>query len=232
LIDILPDYVVRELQDHLRERSAQAQAGWESAAEEEDALTGDFCGSLRRDWVEVNGDRGRWFWRVKYKKFRGRGKAAPEKHLGADGIFEIEARPIDGDIVTKGVLFQAKKERGGSRRDLRDQVRKMERIAPGGSAVFEFGPEAYRAEASAAMFPATQESNRIPHPRHFIGRYLADQFLPCRSGIRGMYYDAVRHNLAVPVAGTIRIVNMAFAHRVRVEAVHSSRFSDFVGGEE
>jgi hypothetical protein len=232
LIDILPDYVVSELQGHLRERAERAQAGWESASEEEDALTGDFCGSLRNDWVEVNGHGGRWFWRVRYKKFRGRGKAAPEKHLGADGIFEIEARPVDGDIVTKGVLFQAKKERGGSRRDLRDQVRRMEAIAPGGSAVFEFGPNAYRAEASSEMFPAKQDSNRIPHPRNLIGDYLADQFLPCRSGIRGMYYDAVRRNLVVPAAGTIRIVNLAFAHRVRVEAVHSSRFLEFVSGEE
>jgi hypothetical protein len=211
----------------LRERAARAEVGWESGSDEEDTLTGDFCGALRTDWVSTAGDRGLWFWRVRYKKFRGRGRGALEKALGADGIFEIEARPDGQEVVTKGVLFQAKKDRGSSRRDLREQVRQMETVVPGGSAVFEFGPNGYKAASGADMLPDLQIGTRtLPHPRNTMGEYLADQFLPCRSGKRGMYYDAVRQLLIVPADGTNRVVPAAVAHRVRLEVLYQARFQE------
>jgi hypothetical protein len=52
-------------------------------------------------------------------------------------------QPGNDVVVYKGVLFQAKKYRGDSRANLIDQVRKMEQLAPGGSALFEFGPKGY-----------------------------------------------------------------------------------------
>lgn len=227
MLDIIPTMVFGEVQAHLRERSREAQSGWESASDEEDALTGDFCGSLRTEWREARAADERWRWKVQYKKFRGRGEGALGKHIGADGVVQIAVHTPGGVVVSKGVLFQAKKVRGSSRSDLREQVEKMEGLAPGGSAVFEFGPDGYHAASGSAIISEMNaRPARIPHPRNPIGEYLADQFLPCASGLRGMYYDAVRQNLIVPVDGAIRIVPVSLRYRLRVDIVHESQVSN------
>lgn len=219
--DVIPVGVFEAIQEHLRERTAHAELGWEAGADEEDTLTGDFCGSLRtRGWIESTEDRVHWQWRVTYKKFRGRGHGASEKETGADGVFQVEVRPGDTSvIVPKGVLFQAKKYRGSGRSDLIDQVEEMERTAPGGSAVFEFGPNGYRGASGRDILETRELSpTKIPHPEERLGSYLADRFMPCEAGLRGMYYDAVRGNLIVPLEqGGVKLVNVSLGHRVAVQ---------------
>jgi hypothetical protein len=223
--EVIPSGVFEAVQGHLRARAESAQVGWESASDEEDALTGDFCGALRSGWDTMQASNGAWRWRVQYKKFGGRGNNAFEKDSGADGIVQVEVHGPSGEIATKGVLFQAKKVAGSSRSDLPEQTRKMEDLAPRGSAVFEFGPNGYRAAASTVILrEITNEPRRIPHPHDPIGEYLADQFLVCVSGLRGMYYDAVRKILVVPVEGANRVVPLSLRHRVRLEVVHESQF--------
>src|SRR5262249_44680409 len=93
---------------------------------------------------------------------------------------------------------------------------------------FEFGAHGYRAEDGALLI---REMNarpfRIPHAKEPIGEYLASRFLPCKSGVRGMYYDAVRRNLIVPIPGDVQIVQTDIEHRVRIEAIHDSQIDDF-----
>ncbi len=222
--DVLPKPLFDAMEGHLRDRGSEGHSGWESASEDEDTLTGDFCGSLRTPWRQVKTDNGKWQWRISYKKFRGRGRNAFEKHSGADGIVQVEVHGPTGEVTTKGVLFQSKKARGSSRSDLADQVAKMEGLAPNGSAVFEFGPEGYRAAAGSIMLEEIKtQPNRIPHPQQNIGEYLGGQFLPCKSGLRGMYYDAVRKILIVPSDGTNRTVPILLRHRVRFDVVHESQ---------
>jgi hypothetical protein len=194
-----------------------APVGWESGAEEEDTLTGDLGATLRREWsiVVVNG--GIWNWRVTYKKFRGRGPGADEKHLGADGIFEIEVSR-NSEVHVKGVLFQAKK-RGRRDRRLESQARRMEDVAKGGSAIFEYGPEHYNAIATGKYLDelsaeVRRSGDEAPWP--LLGDFLGNDFLPCKTGLRGMYYDAVRGVLVLPAAPARRI---ALNHRIRVEAL-------------
>jgi hypothetical protein len=202
LQDIIPPDSFKELQTHLREGVLHAEAGWEAGSEDEDTLTGDFGGSLRtHGWIDFPQSIEPWQWRITYKKFRGRGGGAPEKVIGADGIVVVEVHLGNGGLmVSKGVLFQSKKAKGSSRGDMLDQVRRMEQTAPGGSAVFEFGPGGYRGASGRDILSAKeQQLTRIPHPEYQLGDYLAEQFLPCKSGLRGMYYDAVRENIVVPV---------------------------------
>lgn len=228
--DVIPTDVFNVLQEGLRARiTAAAEGGWESASDEEDALTGDFCGRLRTTWQEVSSRDGYWRWRIHYKKFRGRGTDALEKHSGADGIVQIEVFEASGTIVTKGVLFQAKKITGSSRTDLPAQVRQMEELAPGGSAVFEFGPDGYLAEAgSSIVAKLVARPGRIPHPISPITDYLADEFLECKSGLRGMYYDGVRKILVLPDTGDNRLLPLALRHRVRLEVVHETQLATAV----
>jgi len=103
----------------------------------------------------------------------------------------------------------------------------MERAAPGGSAIFEFGPDGYRAAPGSVMIrEINARPTRIPHPTEPIGTYLADQFFVCTSGLRGMYYDAVRQNLIVPVEGAIRIIPASLRHRLRIDILHESQVSN------
>jgi hypothetical protein len=219
--DVIPDEVLREIKVYLHKQIARAERGWHAGEEDEDTLTGDFGGSLRTDgWITTGANGGSWAWQISYKKFRGGGPNAPEKSLGADGVFQIEVRVNDTSIlVFKAILFQAKKDRSSSRGNLLKQVRDMEQIAPGGSAVFEFGPNGYRAASGDEILIMSERNpQRIPHPNQPLDSFLADRFLPCESGLRGMFYDAERQNLIVPQKdGTIRIVNIRIPNVIELE---------------
>ena len=54
----------------------------------------------------INNDGHEWRWNVNYKKFRGRGKEAFEKRIGADGIVQIEGVKHDRAAEAKAVLTQ------------------------------------------------------------------------------------------------------------------------------
>jgi hypothetical protein len=156
---------------------------------------------------------------VSYKKIRGKGLDAPETNTGADGVFQIEVQLLDGAllVVHKGILFQAKKYKGSSRSDLIDQVENMEQFAPGGSALFEFGPEGYRGAAGRVILTDSERNpRRIPHPDEPLGSFLADQFLPCGAGLRGMYYDFADETLFVPHEGIVRRVSLRHLIEVKV----------------
>jgi hypothetical protein len=115
-------------------------------------------------------------------------------------IFQIEVHLPNAVVVPKVILFQAKKYEGSSRSDLIYQVEKMESTAPNGSAVFEFGPDGHKGALGRDILETRKLSpTKIPHPGHGLGSYLADRFMPCEAGLRGMYYDAVRRNLIVPM---------------------------------
>ncbi|MCW5982360.1 MAG: hypothetical protein KIT09_30015 [Bryobacteraceae bacterium] len=224
MLDVLPKPLFNAVERGLRERANLGHSGWESASEDEDTLTGDFCGGLRTSWAEIGTDNGLWRWRISYKKFRGRGPRAFEKEAGADGIVQVETHGPSGEITIKGVLFQAKKAGGSSRSDLAEQVRKMEELAPNGSVVFEFGRDGYRAAAGSIILTEIEnDPRRIPRPSIQISEYLGGQFWPCKSGLRGMYFDAVRKILVVPADGAARAIPISLRHRVRLEVVHQSQ---------
>jgi len=224
---VIPESTFGAIQNYLRERTEHAEGGWDAGADEEDTLTGDFGASLRtRGWIISGDNRTRSAWRVTYTKFRGRGPRAPEKETGADGIFQIEVYPSDAPVLfSKGVLFQAKKYQGSSRGDLIEQVEKMEQIASGGTAVFEFGPQGYRGSSGREILAANElTATRIPHPERALGNYLADSFLPCESGLRGMYFDAERGNLVVPegIAG-VKLVRIRLKERIALQVINNFR---------
>ncbi len=218
MIDVIPGPVFHAVQEHLLRAANRGEEGWEGGSEEEDTLTGDLCGQLRTGWkrpVTVNGER--WRWRVQYKKFRGRGRGALEKPIGADGIVQVEVhRPPIRVTVYKGVLFQAKKGRIGHGKGLIEQVRRMENIAPRSSTIFEYRPDGYRAVAGV-RYLASVESGLAPNQLESLGPFLAETFLPCKIGIRGVYYDAVREKLFVPAAEEVRAIDFTIRNRLSIE---------------
>ncbi|OGQ81379.1 MAG: hypothetical protein A3F90_12970 [Deltaproteobacteria bacterium RIFCSPLOWO2_12_FULL_60_19] len=212
--DLLPEPAYDAIREHLSQRAREAAAGWEGGSDEEDTLTGDLGATLRTDWSQLPpADGYLWRWRVRYKKFRGRGQGAFEKTSGADGILQIEITR-GSEKHFKGVLFQAKKV-GRLNGDLASQLERMEQLAPGGSAVIEYGPTTYRAAPGKDYLQghATSHEQRDAGFRP-LSEFLGDSFLPCASGLRGMYYDAVRELLVLP-SGVAHHISVR--HRITVE---------------
>lgn len=219
--DVIAGPVYEEISEHIREKCHEAEEGWQSANEDEDTLTGDLGATLRRGWTTTHDDEGNpWKWRVTYKKFRGRGKGAVEKSIGADGILQIEVENSEtGAMIDKGLLFQSKKAGTAAPKKLNEQVENMEDLVPSGSAVFEFGPKKYQAYESAPVLEKRGHIGDVPASAKVrLGDFLADRFLPCRVGRRGLYYDAIRQSLFVPdrTNGLIRI-RRELRHRFRIE---------------
>jgi hypothetical protein len=94
------------IKDHLIKSSQKSQRGWRSVKDEEDSVTGDFCGQLSTDWTkfsELDHIKGRW--RINYRKFGSR-RNSLEPKTGADGIFQIAIFNSKGkNIYRKGILF-------------------------------------------------------------------------------------------------------------------------------
>jgi len=207
--------VYAAIESHLLSRARAAVDGWEDGSDDEDTLTGDLGATFRTaSSLVVLANGAAWSWRVRYKKFRGRGGGAFETVSGADGILQVEVTR-GPEKQFKGLLFQAKKvtARDGQ---LISQVERMERLADGGSAVFEYGPERYRAVPGHAYLQAEAPSRRSKAADlTSLGDFLGNAFLPCTTGLRGMYYDALRGLLLLPHGVAHRI---SVRHRISVEA--------------
>jgi len=90
----IPDEVKANIRAHLETAIQNTVEGFDSASEDEDTMTGHLGARLQVRVQRVMVPRpneipGEWRWAIKYYKFRGRGPAATERFLGADGIFEL-----------------------------------------------------------------------------------------------------------------------------------------------
>lgn len=220
--ELVPPRVFDSIQEHLRTAGESSVSGWEDNKEEEDSLTGDLghhISTRRHILVNVNGQM--WRWRVCYKKFRGRGPGAYETKSGADGIIQVEATVRD-ETYFKGVLFQAKKGENFRTTELIEQVETIEKTAPGGSAIILFRPTSYVA-IKGTEFLHTGEGLVGPVIKRMLplGSFF-DEFLECKNGLRGMYYEATRGRLVLPaIDGQIKAVELDVRHRIKIEIASS-----------
>jgi hypothetical protein len=223
--DILPDEVISDISKHLIDGCAHGEEGWDSGEDEEDTLTGDLGGHLRKKWRTVSTQTdGRWKWRMTYKKFRSKGKGAEEKPLGADGIFQIEVENVNGVGETKGLLFQSKKTTNKDNQKLLKQLGRMEELVPKGSALIEYGPDQYKGVASPTLIGNQGMNGGNGNNR--LGEFLAEKFLLCEVGARGLYYEAPRKTLIIPNFTTgYKRVKAKLKHRLKIEVKQLSSAS-------
>ncbi|MEP7125042.1 MAG: hypothetical protein ABJE95_29195 [Byssovorax sp.] len=199
--DIIPDRVFDEIADHIRRQMRHAEEGWRAGSSEEDTITGDLGGSLRTRQMHKTTSHGSSYeWGISYKKFLGKSKRSVEKRLGADGIFQIEYEDLEtGKMETKGLLFQSKNQWKGRNEKLLNQVGDMEKFLPGGGAVFDYGPNGYKACDAVSAIQADGRRNLVPESNLLtLSDYLVDRFMECKTGTRGAYYDAARNVLIIP----------------------------------
>ncbi len=170
---MLPEEIQDALAQYLLDYYDEAELSWECSNQDEDTITGDFLGKLRCNWKYV----GKYAFRFKYNKTRGRGPGALEKLTGTDGIITIEFK-VGQRIRYKSFVFQAKKR--GNPIDS-SQVKKMEKYFPDGNVVFEYSPFGY-------FVKGYKKGEDIR-----INKFLIDYFFKCISGTFDMYYDSTNN---------------------------------------
>jgi hypothetical protein len=221
--DLIPNPVFASIQHHLKHVADTAASGWESNNSEEDSLTGDLGCLLRtgHDAVIIVNHQA-WRWRIRYKKFRGRGPDAFERKSGADGIVQVEVTLRD-ETFFKGVLFQAKKGDRLGNGDLKEQVEAIEDLAPGGSAVFLYKPNGGYTAIKGTEYLHSDERlvGKLVYKMQPLASFF-DEFLECKSGLRGMYYEALRDKLLVPTLdGQVKAVQLEVRHRIKIEIANT-----------
>lgn len=197
--DIIPISVIDIIRGHYALGVANAEAFYEQSSADEDSVTGALGQALARaEPIRFQKGFEEYQISISYKKVRGRGRGAPERLYGIDGIFQISVTSKDGgNALIKGLPFQSKKGWSGKDKNLLSQVDRMESEAPGGI-VIDFGPDGYKA-CSAKDVIAAQGSRTIANRHNSVRsleQILAHDFLNCHIGRRGMFYDASNERLS------------------------------------
>lgn len=193
--DILPPSLVDLLRDRYLAGVADAEAAFDQHRGDEDSLTGALGQALAmREPIVFTGPDGAYSVRVSYRKLRGRGPGAPEKRLGADGIFQIEVANGNGDVVrSKGLPFQAKTNWRGKDSALLGQADIMEQVSPGGL-VIDYSPAGYKACPAKAVVAAGGRRSNVDRygVMRSLGQVLSRDFLECTIGTKGLYFDPAK----------------------------------------
>jgi hypothetical protein len=189
--DLVPEPVLRVIRDRYLAGTADAIAEFASNQADEDSLTGALGQAMSLSPISYRIRDQEFRLRIYYAKLRGRGRNAPEKRFGADGIFQIEVRDENGRVLrSKGLPFQAKKNWSGTNRLLAHQAREMSREL-GDGLVIDFRREGYA--ACSARIAIELEGNRKSIQRsgafRALGQILAHDFVDCTAGIQDLYYN-------------------------------------------
>lgn len=186
----LPPGLKRIIRDRYLAGIADAEAKYRFSSADEDSLSGALGNNLSMPHPMIYSDGlRRWEFQISYQKIRGRGPGAPEKLLGADGIFQIEVRDEDG-VWRKGLPFQSKKQWRSTDGKLLQQTKDMIQSA-GDGIVVDYRPNQY--SACLALDVIHNQANRRlidqAGAAHSLGQLLGNDFLNCKVGRVGLFFD-------------------------------------------
>ena len=190
--DLLPEIVIDTLRDRYIAGVSDAVATFDMNAADEDALTGALGQAIATSrTLSSSTEKGSVHVEIGYTKLRGRGKNAPEKKFGSDGIFQISVADSQGRIIrSKGLPFQSKKEWRRSDKKLAEQAKQMEEYTLGGI-VIDFSRCGYKACSANQVIKAEGKRKNIDDMKSMrpLGQVLGDEFPACRIGTTGLYFD-------------------------------------------
>ena len=190
--EFLPPEIISMLSDRYVAGVANAEAAFDMHQADEDALTGALGQSIATLEPMFFSTRTRQYEvSISYRKIRGRGRNAPEKLYGADGIFQIRVSggPRDAEVI-KGLPFQSKKNWQGKDGDLLKQAGDMQLKLRTGLVV-DYSSNGYKACTVKAAIAAS--GNRRTAEKHDsmrpLSQILGKDFLECTVGTRGLFFE-------------------------------------------
>lgn len=214
----MPEEVLQSIKKHIGAAIPNAVAGFMSANEDEDTMTGQFGACLRTgvhtvhvDQSEINGP---WKWSIDYTKFRGRGKDATERFIGADGIIELSL-DWSGRKETKALLFQAKMD-WNSDGSLLPQAVLLSTWRE--ASIFinytENAIEAYSIDSVLRSRGNRSDAKDVLS----LADALTEHFLKCKVGSTDLAYDPVARQLRWrAISGVTVATQFSIPHRLRVK---------------
>jgi hypothetical protein len=191
---LLPAGLKSIIRDRYLAGVSDAVSKFDMHSADEDALTGALGNNLAMPAPMVFGDGSKTYeYQVSYRKIRGRGPGAPEKTLGADGIFQIQVSDDQG-TRRKGLPFQSKKGWSGLDRQLAQQSTLMVNTASDGL-VIDYRSSGYTGFDARDVIHAGGNrklvGSRSGKP---LGQLLANEFLDCKIGVPDLFFDPEKEN--------------------------------------
>jgi hypothetical protein len=184
---------MESLRDRYLAAVSDAESTFWMSSGDEDALTGALGQAMAMPRNQIfSTPEGMYVVDIGYTKLRGRGKDAPERIYGSDGIFQIKIFDESGRVIrSKGLPFQSKKNWKGKNKKLSSQVRDMERLTPGGILI-DFNSASYGACRAKDVIQAEGSRAQIKSDGklHRLGQLLGDDFLECEIGTINLFYDS------------------------------------------
>ena len=191
--NILPTHLVDFLRDRYIAGVAMAEASYEESSADEDSITGALGQAVAMPTpIVFTGPHGSYAVKISYRKVRGRGRDAPERLYGSDGIFQITVTDEHGMVVRqKGLPFQSKKNWSGTNSVLANQARDMQ-SSTGEGLIIDFTPNGYSACGSSLVAEVNGNRREVERRRGTrpLGVTLGIDFLNCTVGHVGLFYDA------------------------------------------
>lgn len=198
IFQALPPVIVRMLRKHFYAGVKEAEVRFRYHSADEDAVTGALGDRLiePETLVTVGGEMYRWS--AVYHEIRGRGPHAPEKRVGADGIFQLEV--LDQQerfVLRKGLLFQSKIGWKGKNGKLLQQARDL--FAQSNSSILvDYSANGYKAIGVREVIAAGGNRRIVAaEDDKPLAQVLGDEFVNCSRGDRGLYWEPERERLIV-----------------------------------
>ena len=214
----IPKAVVDSISDHIRASITKSLDGFLSASEDEDTMTGHLGACLRSGPHNVQVTEGEvngiWKWSIDYVKFRGRGRAATESHLGADGIFELRVA-WGPRTETKSLLFQSKLD-WSLDRDLVKQAILLSTWREA-AVIFNYTAKVFEAFSIDSVLSSKGKRSAAGDPLR-LEDALTEYFLQCKIGNADIVYDARTRRLSWrDVHGVLVATQFSIPKRIRID---------------
>jgi hypothetical protein len=190
LANFVPETLLDLIRDRIKAGVVDAEALFDDGEEDEDTLTGALGAKIATPGKLVfrEGDA-IWSYEIRSKKIRGRGSNAPEKDLGADGIFQVSVSHGVEQVFSKGLPFQAKIRGGYNNVTVRGQARDLFRTS-GTGVVVRYSENGYEAIDVRKLISGEGARARVGRgSAKKLTAVLGDDFLDCSVGRPGLFYD-------------------------------------------
>ncbi len=210
--DLLQDESVRRtLSDHYRMGVAAAVRGYTEDAADGEAVTAALGRALVGQGELAMADGRAVRWASRYRRLRGRGGGAPERNLGAEGLFEVEMEDEEKDRSRKTLPFQAWIGAPGYGDALvRGQAKRLSAF-PGGGVVISYRPEGYVAVDAGVV--AEGEATRVDEVD--LADALARDFIGCRRGSTLYLFEPSLGGVLFVHGSFVTVRRWSPRHRVR-----------------